>query len=100
MNEPALTIRPAREDDVLMILKLIKELAVYEKLSDQVIVNEKDLRKYLFGDNSYAEVHLAFWQGQLAGYALFFHNFSTFIGQPGLYIEDIYVREKYRENGI
>ena len=95
-----LLIRAAKEGDITSLLALIKELAVFEKLSDQFMADEATLKENLFGERPYAEVYLAFWQHQIAGYALYFHNFSTFLGRPGLYIEDIYVREHLRGKGI
>lgn len=94
-----LIIRKAEEKDVPLILELIKELAEYEKLSDEVTANEEKLRETLF-QKKYAEVFLAEYNGSLAGQALFFHNYSTFLAKPGIYLEDIYVRPKFRGKGI
>lgn len=94
------TIRPARESDTAVILQLIRELAAYERLLDEVTATETGLRQQLFGPRPMAEVLLAEVDGAVAGFALFFHNFSTFVGKPGLYLEDIFVRPEYRGRGI
>ncbi|HYW34459.1 MAG TPA: GNAT family N-acetyltransferase [Balneolaceae bacterium] len=99
-NSSDLKLRFAEEKDLLTILKFIEELAAYEKLSDQVVANEKQLREYLFGKKTYAEVILAEYNQKPVGFALFFHNFSTFLGKPGLYLEDLYVKESYRHEGF
>lgn len=91
-----LSIRQATEADVADILQLIRELAEYERLSHEVVATEEQLRQYLFGPYRYAEVLLANWDGRLAGFALYFHNFSTFLGRPGIYLEDLFVRPAYR----
>ena len=95
-----LNIRKASIDDVPLILKFIKELSVYEKMSKEVVATEDILREALFGDKSYAYVLIAEIEGKPAGYALYFYNFSTFVGRPGLYVEDVYVSEEYRGQGI
>ena len=95
-----LVIRKAVVEDVKTILDLIKELASYEKLLDQVVTTEEQLREVLFGENSFVEVWLAEYDNKIAGQVLFFHNFSTFVGRPGLYIEDLYVHPHLRGNGI
>ncbi|MCE1188006.1 MAG: GNAT family N-acetyltransferase [Ignavibacteria bacterium] len=97
MNE--VSIRFAEKQDVPVILGLIKEIAEYEKLSHEVIATEDSLSNALFGPEKVAEVLLMTIEGQLAGYALFFHNFSTFIGKKGLYLEDIYVKPGFRGQG-
>ncbi|HBY57378.1 MAG TPA: N-acetyltransferase [Candidatus Atribacteria bacterium] len=99
-EEINLNIRKASIDDVPLILKFIKELSVYEKMSEEVIATEDTLRETLFGDKSYAEVLIAEIKGEPVGYALYFYNFSTFVGRPGLYVEDVYVSEEYRGQGI
>lgn len=96
----ALQIRPAVEADVPLILRYIEELAVYEKLRHEVAATETALREHLFCDKPYAEVLLAEYQGDPAGFALYFHNFSTFLAKPGVYLEDLYVPEHYRGKGI
>jgi len=99
MSQPA-TLRPAGPDDAPAIVALIRELAVYEKLEDQAIATPEDLLRHLFGDRPAAEVILAELDGEAVGYALFFPTFSTFRGQPGLYLEDIFVRPGHRGRGI
>jgi GNAT superfamily N-acetyltransferase len=85
---------------VPLILGLIKELAEYEKLSDEVVADEETLRRNLFGEGHRgAEVVVAEHDGEPVGFALFFHNFSTFLGRPGLYLEDLYVRPAFRGRG-
>ena len=93
-------IRPATEDDVPIILSLIRELAEYERLSHEVVATEGLLRESLFGDRRGAEVLIACCKGAPAGFALFFHSFSTFLGRPGIYLEDLYVKPKFRGRGI
>jgi GNAT superfamily N-acetyltransferase len=95
-----LEIRPATEADVPLILKFISELADYECLSHEVVATEEALRDSLFGGRRYAEVLLGYRDGRPAGFALFFHNFSTFLGKPGIYLEDLYVRLEFRGAGI
>ncbi len=95
-----LNIRKASVEDVPLILKFIKELSVYEKMSKEVLTTEDTLRETLFGDKPYAQVLIAEIEGKPVGYALYFYNFSTFVGRPGLYIEDVYVSEEYRGQGI
>ena len=99
MTEP-ITIRSAAVDDVPTILAFIRKLADYERLAHQVEATENVLRVSLFGQRPGAEVLLAFVGGEAAGFALFFHNFSTFVGRPGLYLEDIFVDEGYRGRGV
>jgi len=93
-------IRAATEEDVPLILSLIKDLARYEKLLDQVVATEAILRQSLFGPSPHAEVIIGSIQGIPAGYALFFHSFSTFLGKSGMYIEDLFVREAHRGKGL
>ena len=93
-------IRPAVEADVPLVLALIRELAEYERLADQVTAAESDLREALFGPAPRAEAVIATVDGEAAGFALFFHNFSTFTGRPGLYLEDLYVRPAHRGRGV
>lgn len=95
-----LNIRDATEGDTLLILQLIRELAEYEKLAHEVVATETQLRKNLFDANPQAEVVIAEWEGETAGFALFFHNFSTFMGRQGLYLEDLFVRPAFRGKGI
>jgi GNAT superfamily N-acetyltransferase len=98
MPEPE--IRSATEDDVSLILALIKELAGYERLSHEVVATEEALRDSLFGERRVAETLLGYLGGDPAGFALFFHNFSTFLGRPGIYLEDLYVRPEFRGAGV
>ncbi|HKB02219.1 MAG TPA: GNAT family N-acetyltransferase [Gemmataceae bacterium] len=94
------TLRPAAETDVPVIRRLIRELAEYERLLHEAVVTEADLRANLFGPRPHAEVVIAEAASQVAGFALFFHTYSTFLGKPGLYIEDVYVRPEYRRRGL
>jgi len=89
-------ISPARQSDIPLILALINELAEYEKLQHQVVVTEATLRQALFGPRPGAESLIARIDGEPAGFALFFQNFSTFLGKPGLYLEDLFVRPAFR----
>jgi GNAT superfamily N-acetyltransferase len=93
-------IERATERDVPTILQMIRDLAVYERMSDQVVATEDGLRKALFDGTRDAEVILAFADDQPAGFALFFHNFSTFLGRRGLYLEDLFVKPEFRGAGI
>jgi len=93
-------IKFATKNDVPLILEFIKELASYEQLLDQVVATEEDLTNKLFGDKPYAEVIFAYENNVAVGFALFFHNFSTFLGKPGLYLEDLYVKPEYRGKKI
>ena len=95
-----LTIRPAVEADVPLVLELIRALAEYERLAHAVVATEELLRESLFGPHPGAEVLIAEVDGAPAGFALFFHNFSTFLGRRGLYLEDLFVRPAYRGQGI
>jgi GNAT superfamily N-acetyltransferase len=94
------TQRFATPADVPVILELIRELAEYERLSREVVADEELLRESLFGDRRVAEVIIAEERGEPLAFALFFHNFSTFVGRPGIYLEDIYVRPPARGRGI
>jgi GNAT superfamily N-acetyltransferase len=93
-------IVPAGPDDVPIILDLIKALGDYERMSDQVVATEDGLRAWLFGERPAAEVVLAYVDRTVVGFALFFHNFSTFLGRPGLYLEDLFVKPEWRGHGI
>lgn len=92
-------MRPATADDVPLILQFIKDLAEYERLSHLVVATEEQLRKTLFGERQVAEVILGFEGDAPAALALFFHNYSTFLGQPGIYLEDLFVRPEFRRRG-
>ena len=100
MTNPEITIRFATREDIPLILSLIRDLAEYEKLLDDVVTTERILDKSLFGDRKTAEVLIGSYRGHAISYALFFHNFSTFLGKPGIYIEDLYVREAFRGKGM
>jgi GNAT superfamily N-acetyltransferase len=93
-------LRPARPDDAEAIAGLIVELATYEKLAHEAKATPDDLRRHLFGPRPHAEAILAEVEGRPVGFALFFHNFSTFRGQPGLYLEDLFVKPEHRGLGI
>ena len=95
-----LRIRQANPDDCPLILNFIKALAIYEKLLHEVVATEKALLQTLFGEPPGAEVLIAEWSGQAAGFALYFHNYSTFLAQPGIYLEDLFVHPEYRGHGI
>lgn len=99
-EEVNLNIRKASCEDVPLILKFIKELAKFEKMAKDVVATEDILRETLFGDKSYAQVLIAEIEGKPVGYALYFYNYSTFLGRPGLYIEDVFVSEEYRGRGV
>ena len=94
------TIRPARPDDAETIAALIRELAVYEKLGSEAKATADDLARHLFGQRPSAEVLIAEVESHPVGFALFFATFSTFRGQPGLYLEDLFVRPEHRGRGI
>jgi GNAT superfamily N-acetyltransferase len=91
-----LTIRNATEGDVALILSFIRELAKFEKLEHEVVASEAALHQSLFGPKPYAEVLIAERDGHAAGFALFFHSYSTFLAQPGIYLEDLFVRPDHR----
>lgn len=93
-------IRSATEKDVPVIFALIKELAEYEKLTDQIKTTEDELRKTLFGKDRFVEILLAEYDNKIVGQALFLKNFSTFLGKPGIYLEDLYVKPDLRGKGI
>lgn len=93
-------IRPATEGDAPLILSFIKKLAVYEKLAHRVTATEDILRETLFGERRYAEVVIGYHGGEPVGFALFFHNYSTFLGKPGIYLEDLFVDEEHRGKGF
>jgi GNAT superfamily N-acetyltransferase len=95
-----ITIRPATRSDLPRILAFIRELAVYERLEHEVVASEADLAAALFGPLPAAEVVFACLDGTPVGFALFFHNFSTFLGRAGIYLEDLYVQPEARGLGI
>ena len=92
-------IRPARVEDVPLILELIRDLATYERAPKEVTATEEQLVAVLFGEKPVAEVLLAFKGKSPVGFAVFFHNFSTWLGRPGLYLEDLFVKPKNRGKG-
>jgi GNAT superfamily N-acetyltransferase len=96
----SISIRPAIAQDVPLVLQFIRELAEYEKLSHEVRASESLLHEHLFGPQQVAEAMIAELDGQPVGFALFFHNFSTFLGRPGIYLEDLFVRPHARGKGI
>jgi len=93
-------IRPAKEEDAPVILSLIKELAEYEHLSHEVVASVNDIRETLFGGRPFAETLIGEYEGVPISFALFFYNFSTFLGKPGIYLEDLYVQPKHRGKGF
>ncbi|KAJ2348377.1 acetyltransferase [Coemansia erecta] len=103
-SEVRIRLTPATEQDVGLVLWFIKELATYERAPEQVTATEDLLRKNLFGPRAYAEVILAFVSTngveRPAGFALYFHNFSTWVGRPGLYLEDLFVCREFRGLGV
>ncbi len=99
-STPVLSIRPATVDDVPLIRALIGELAEYEHLAHAAVATDDGLRDQLFGAHPGAEVLIGEVDGEPAGFALFFHNFSTFLGKRGLYLEDLFVRPAFRGSGL
>jgi GNAT superfamily N-acetyltransferase len=97
---PGFEICAASESDAPLILSFIKKLAAYERLSDEVVASEERLRESLFGARPTAEVAIGYFKGKPVGFVLFFHNYSTFLARPGLYIEDLFVDEAYRRRGF
>ncbi|MBS1808962.1 MAG: GNAT family N-acetyltransferase [Acidobacteria bacterium] len=93
-------IKAATITDVPVILSFIKKLAEYEKLAHLVAATEDGLREVLFGQRQYAETVIAYYQNEPVGFALFFHNFSTFLGKPGIYLEDLFVDVEHRGKGF
>jgi GNAT superfamily N-acetyltransferase len=100
MPAPDIEISRATVDDLPHILAFIQELAEYERLSHEVVATPERLREDLFGERSFAEVLLARDAGRPVGFALFFPNYSTFLGRPGLYLEDLFVRPDARGRGV
>ena len=95
-----LLLRFADEADAELILDMIRGLAEFERLSHEVVADADTLRRFLFGRQPAAEVLIAEYEGRPAGFALFFHNFSTFLGRPGIYIEDLFIKPEFRGKGI
>jgi GNAT superfamily N-acetyltransferase len=100
MDSPRFKIRVAMEEDAPILLRFIKKLAQYERLSHQVTATEETLRKNLFGERRVAEAILAEYQDGVVGFAVYFHNFSTFSGKMGIFIEDLFVDESHRGHGF
>jgi GNAT superfamily N-acetyltransferase len=94
------TIRPATHQDVPLILDLIKELAEYERLSSEVVATEAGLTAALFGNSARAHALIAYSGADPVGFAVYFYNFSTFLGRAGLYLEDLFVRPAWRRHGV
>ena len=94
------TIKPATKKDVPVILAFIRKLADYERLSHEVVATEELLQRTIFGQRRTAEVAIGYFRNEPVGFVLFFHNFSTFLGRPGIYIEDLFVEESYRRRGF
>lgn len=95
-----LTIRKAEADDLPLVIQFITELADYEKLRHEVTIDPRRLQNELFGEYPVAFSYLAEWDGVAVGFALYFYNFSTFLGKRGIYVEDIYVQPNFRGKGI
>src|SRR5262244_3826114 len=100
MGTTGFEIKSATEADIPIILSFIQKLARYERLSHEVVATEELLRKTLFGRRPRAEVAIGYFAGKPVGFVLFFHNYSTFLGKPGLYIEDLFVDEDFRRRGF
>lgn len=100
MSSSSAQLRPATPDDLGAIVDLIRELAAFERLSHLVVVTPESLQPHLFGPRPAAEALVAEVDGAVVAFALFFTNFSTFLGQPGLYLEDLYVQPAHRGSGI
>jgi GNAT superfamily N-acetyltransferase len=97
---PGFTIRKASISDVGLILDFIKQLAVYERMLNDVVATEETLAEFLFCENPFAHVIIGEFNGEPVGFALFFTNFSTFLGRPGIFLEDLFVKPDYRGKGF
>ena len=97
---PGFRIQPARKPDVPVLLTFIKKLADYERLSHEVVATEEVLRQTLFGRRRTAEAAIGYFDKQPVGFVLFFHNYSTFLGRAGIYIEDLFVEQRFRRRGF
>lgn len=95
-----LNIRKATAKDIPLILEFIRELAKYEHLLEQAVATPEDLRRDGFSNDPKFYVNIAEWHGEPAGFALWFYNYSTFLGKPGIYLEDLFVRPRFRQKGI
>ncbi len=100
MTKPGIEIRSATASDVPLLLTLIRQLAEYEHLAHEVVATEESLGAALFGPRPAAEALIGSLEGQAVGFALFFQNFSTFLGRPGLYLEDVFVQPAFRGRGL
>jgi len=98
-SQPSILIAPATAADVPAIVAMVRELAEFEKLLHEAVATEAAIAEALFGARPYAEVLMARAGENVAGFALFFHNYSTFVGKPGIYLEDLYVRPSFRGHG-
>ena len=94
-----MTVRTATPDDIDVIIELVRELAEYEQLADQVVLDREVFSRHLFGDRPAVTVLLAEDDGEVVGYALWFPTFSTFLGRPGIWLEDVYLRPAHRGKG-
>ncbi len=99
-RDASLTLRDATAEDLHLILRFVRALAAYEKLEHEAVATEEDFRRHLFTEPRRAEALIAEWQGEPVGLALWFYSFSTFLGRPGLYLEDIFVEPAHRNRGI
>lgn len=99
-RDVAVHIREAVREDASLIMRFIRDIAEFEKLSDKVVADDDVIAESLFGERPAARVILAFVDGEAAGFAVFFFNFSTFVGRPGMYVEDIFVSEDKRGRGV
>jgi GNAT superfamily N-acetyltransferase len=100
VTEAASRLRAATPDDLPVILALIRDLATYERAPDAVVATEADLRESLFGESAVAFCHVAELTGAVVGFALWFRSFSTWLGKPGIYLEDLYVKPEARGHGL
>src|SRR6185295_14595773 len=99
-SDMALRIEDATPEDIPSIVRLVRQLAEYEKLAGQMVATENDFERALFGANRRARALIAFIDNIPVGFALYFHTFSTFLGKPGIYLEDIFVESEHRGKGI
>ena len=95
-----MTIRPARPEDVTLIAELVRELAEYERLLDHAVATPEDLAESFFGSSPKAHALIIESDGEPAGFCVYFYNFSTFAGRPGIYVEDVFVRPAFRRRGL
>ena len=100
MAQSPLRLRPATREDAATIVQLIRELAEYEKEPEAAVATEADIVRDGFGERPFFRVVLAEWEGEVAGFAFYFFNYSTWQGRPGLYLEDLFVRPTHRGKGI